>query len=78
MTIPRFDAEASLYKTSGHYRLATGRFSGLYAEQVRPQFFYPRRGGDWCIPGCICVSPIGCPCCDSLFPTFPTPMNLFA
>lgn len=20
-----------------------------------------------CIPNCLCVSPIGCPCCDSLF-----------
>jgi hypothetical protein len=29
VNIPRFTAEASLYRTSGHYRLATGRGGGI-------------------------------------------------
>lgn len=38
---------------------------------VRPQFrMWPK---DWCIPGCICVSPINCPCCVSIVWPWPYP-----
>ena len=36
MNMPTFGAEASLYKTSTHYRLATGWANGI-ALQVVPQ-----------------------------------------
>jgi hypothetical protein len=66
MSAPGFTASIALYKTSGRYRVAAGRVSGLYAEQVHPQLYVRRNGAGECIPGCICVSPIGCPCCDDL------------
>ncbi|NES82678.1 MAG: hypothetical protein F6K10_15420 [Moorea sp. SIO2B7] len=38
-------------------------------RSVMPQqFVIDEVFGPNCIPGCICVSPINCPCCDSLFP----------
>jgi hypothetical protein len=75
MTALGFTADVTLYKASGRYRVTVGPASGFYAEQVRPQLSIRRNGADGCIPGCICVSPIGCPCCDSLFPTPISPIG---
>ena len=63
MNIPGFTAEHSLYRHRRHYRMAA---TALSADRsgILPQL--RRRTPDDCIPGCICVSPINCPCCDSL------------
>jgi len=68
--IPGFTAEDSLYIGSTQYSTTTYRFLGAKAE-IQPQI--RRRPTDGCIPGCICVSPINCPCCGSIdWPQWPT------
>jgi hypothetical protein len=80
MKMPRFTAEASLYKTNGHWftaQVAVYARGGSYgvmatlsgsnrASRVTPRPMgspVPNRG---CNPGCLCVYPEGCPCCESI------------
>jgi hypothetical protein len=73
MNIPGFTAEASLAKTIGRYTLVPIRATGAFGRALIPQQI--RRLGtpnQPCIPGCICVSPFGCPCCDSIGWPWPT------
>ena len=67
--LPGFTASAALgrsrqtYKGGGTPSAQGGgrRFS------VQVQAAFPSSGRD-CIPGCLCVTPVGCPCCGTLFP----------
>ena len=68
MNIPGFTAEDSLYMSRRQYNM-TGTKSLAAKADIRPQI--RRRPSEDCIPGCICVSPINCPCCKSL----PWPMD---
>ena len=61
--IPGFTAEDSLYIGRTQYSTTTFRFLGAKAD-IRPQI--RRWPMDDCIPGCVCVSPINCPCCSSI------------
>ncbi len=72
MNIPEFTAEASLVKSGRRYAFVPGRAIGAFGLVI-PQL--PRLSGTKkpCIRGCVCVSPIGCPCCDSLDLPFPFP-----
>jgi hypothetical protein len=66
--IPGFTAETSIYSSANHYSISS---AGVATPSILPQLRKFPGGGD-CIPGCICVSPINCPCCDTLWP-FPFP-----
>jgi len=71
MTIPGFAAEAALVGVRRRYVANASGITGAGAR-VRPQLV--RRPNDDCIPGCICVSPINCPCCNSFpWPPWPFP-----
>jgi hypothetical protein len=63
MKIPGFTAEASYSKPSESYHGTSGRTRNAQSARVIPQ----RLSQGNCIPGCICVTPEGCPCC-SAFP----------
>jgi hypothetical protein len=68
--IPGFTAEDSLYIGRTQYSTTTFRFLGAEAD-IRPQI--RRWPMDDCIPGCVCASPINCPCCSSIgWPPWPT------
>ena len=67
--IPGFTGEASLYISETQYNMAARGRSRANANLL-PQLI--RRPEDECIPGCICVSPINCPCCQSLLQPWPT------
>jgi hypothetical protein len=70
MTSPGFTAEHSLYRSRTQYKVAVTNYLAGKAD-IRPQILrWPRDG---CIPGCICVSPINCPCCQSW--PWPQPMD---
>ena len=60
--MPGFTAEAAHYPSATSYgsRAARPEASGVLPSLVAP-------GPGRCIPGCICVTPEGCPCCDSIF-----------
>lgn len=73
MRMPGFTAEASLYKTSMNYKLAASWAVGACGQAVIPQLRIIRIPDKDCIPGCICVSPINCPCCDII--DFPFPID---
>src|SRR5262245_15177054 len=64
-TMPRFTAEASLYISRKLYAVTAIKFLATKPD-IQPQV---RRWppGD-CDPGCVCFSPINCPCCKSLWP----------
>jgi hypothetical protein len=66
--IPGYTAETSIYSSAMQYRV--GPKEAPTPSVLQPQL--RRRPKDDCIPGCICVSPINCPCCDSWWP-FPGP-----
>jgi hypothetical protein len=55
MNLPSFTAEASLYKTTGHYRLTTGWASGADAP-VLPSTWPP---SFYCVPHCGPCKPYG-------------------
>ena len=73
MNMPGFTAEASLYAVRTKYRMASAGFFAANGN-IQPQL--RRTPGD-CIPGCICVSPIDCPCCDSWPWPWPQDGNVF-
>ena len=56
MNMPGFIAEASLYKTSGHYRLTTRSAGRADVHLGLAQFALPvplpNGGGQLCLPGC--------------------------
>ncbi len=69
VNIPGFTAEDSLYISRTQYHMTATRFLGAKVD-IQPQIRW--RPTDDCIPGCVCVSPINCPCCDSWpWPTDP-------
>jgi hypothetical protein len=68
MNIPGFTAEASLAKSVERYALVPVRATSAFGGALIPQL---RRLEQPCIPGCICVSPIDCPCCNSIDSTDP-------
>lgn len=65
MRSPGFTGESALHATIGRYRTTWPPGDGepslttTLSVPVRPG-----QGGRPCIPGCICVTPEGCPCCD--------------
>ena len=62
--LPGFTSEQSVSSTSQTYKLNA---SFEFQKGIIPQLI--RKSGpwsDWCIPGCICVSPDNCPCCEGL------------
>jgi len=69
MMIPGFTAETALLSARHRYVANAAGSTGADAR-VSPQLV--RRPKDDCIPGCICVSPINCPCCNSMpWPPWP-------
>ena len=69
VNMPGFTAEASLAENGGYYEAAS---KGSTKQTVIAQLARRRPELD-CIPGCICVSPINCPCCtDISIPTDPS------
>jgi hypothetical protein len=69
--IPGYTAEVSIYSSANQYWVGPAGTST--PSMLQPQLRKLPGGGD-CIPGCICVSPINCPCCDSVWPyPFPGP-----
>ena len=62
MNMPGFTAENSLYRSRKQYSVTATKFLSSTAD-IRPQI--RRWPPEDCIPGCICVSPINCPCCNS-------------
>jgi hypothetical protein len=70
MSMPAFTAEASLYKSRTQYNMSVSRFLAAKAD-IQPQLRL--RPPKDCIPGCVCVSPINCPCCKSW--PWPQPMD---
>jgi len=68
--LPGFTAEDALYVSAKAYNAAGLRAaapSGLQPQLRR------RPPNDDCIPGCVCVSPINCPCCSSMPWPWPWP-----
>jgi hypothetical protein len=72
--MPGFTAEAAYYRSGNSYRAAAGR-TGPADSGVVPSLVSPNRR---CIQGCICVTPEGCPCCDSIFRGVRLPQMQFA
>ncbi len=68
--LPGFTAEDSLYASRQHYTMIVTRNVPTEAH-IRLQLRRPPK--DRCIPGCVCVSPIDCPCCGSLDWPWPFP-----
>ena len=71
MMLPGFAAEAALAAPSRSYGNASfaGRGDGTMVSPAQARWAGSRRPGGLgrpCIEGCICVSPDGCPCCDSM------------
>ena len=70
MHMPGFTAEDALYQSRRQYHMTATQFGAAKAD-MRPQIrLWPLED---CIPGCVCVSPIGCPCCKSW--PWPQPMD---
>jgi len=67
MKMPGFTAEGSLGRPAMTYTMGTTDISAI-GDNILPQLRWQWPEGS-CIPGCICVSPIDCPCCVS----FPFP-----
>jgi hypothetical protein len=64
--MPGFTAEAAVYASETSYRTAgppADRSSGVFPSLVAPT----GTGGRGCIPGCICITQKGCPCCSSIY-----------
>jgi hypothetical protein len=69
--LPGFSAEDSLYISTTHYNVSTEMVATnvKVQPQLRP---WPKPPGS-CIPNCVCVSPIDCPCCTSMGWPWPVP-----
>jgi hypothetical protein len=70
---PRFTGESAVYATTGHYR--TSWLPGDGEPSLWVALSVPGKRGRDCIPGCICVTPEGCPCCDVIATRRPTMMR---
>jgi hypothetical protein len=66
MRSPGFSGELALYRTGHRYRTTWPGHPAIgLALQARATWSgRPGPGRPDCIPGCICVTPEGCPCCD--------------
>ena len=60
--MPGFTAEAAVYASGRSYRAVAGTSASHAASGVFLSF--AERSRD-CIPGCVCATQEGCPCCDS-------------
>jgi hypothetical protein len=70
MNMLGFTAENSLYRSRKQYSVTATKFLADKAD-IRPQLRWsPPKD---CIPNCVCVSPINCPCCKSW--PWPWPMD---
>jgi hypothetical protein len=68
--LPGFTAEAAVTTTRRqHYRSAVGAAGGGGAQRIHPSLRWRPRPD--CNPNCVCVSPIGCPCCIGPGPGWP-------
>lgn len=65
--LPGFTAGSAVYAARRSYRIGARSSSSSDSSGVVPSIGRAGRGRD-CIPGCICVTPEGCPCCDTIFP----------
>jgi hypothetical protein len=65
LAMPAFSAGAALYQTSEWYTGVKHR-----DQQQNLALAQLWRRDDSCIEGCICFSPINCPCCVSIFPPY--------
>ncbi|HEY3909526.1 MAG TPA: hypothetical protein VGM07_06515 [Stellaceae bacterium] len=69
--MPGFTAEASLYKTDGHYRFVGAQSHSSVEQGFVPQIFRGGLGdtaGDLCVAACICCrlpSPVVPECCGA-------------
>jgi hypothetical protein len=73
MNMPGFTAEFSISGTNNYYgRSAYTHAVNAIARDINPQLELART----CIPGCVCFSPFGCPCCYSII-RWPFPGWLF-
>lgn len=68
MKLPGFSADASLYESKSEYGSAqfVARPVGVQPQLILWPPGIP--GRDWCIPNCVCVSQVNCPCCGWNFP----------
>jgi hypothetical protein len=69
-TLPGFTADHSIgehrrgYRTAGNARRGFAGISVAFAPQaLRPLLRGDKRG---CDPTCLCITPEGCPCCQSI------------
>jgi len=67
--IPGYTAETSVYSSANQYWMGP---TAAPTASIQPQIRKFPGGGD-CIPGCICFSPINCPCCSMWPYPFPGP-----
>lgn len=63
--MPGFTADAAVYASETSYRLVAGASGSNGDSGVIPSFAGPKSRG--CIPGCICTTAEGCPCCDTIY-----------
>jgi len=69
MNMPGFTAEEAVKRGSINYTAAIYR-TGSANAAIQPQLMKLLNSN--CIRGCVCVSPINCPCCESMDPPPPT------
>jgi hypothetical protein len=62
--LPGFTADDAVYASRTTYNAASLR-AATHSDLLPQLRRWPK---DDCIPGCICVSPINCPCCNSWWP----------
>lgn len=62
--MPGFTADAGDYPSGNSYRSMSAGAGPTTTSGVFTSFVSPRGR---CIQGCICVTPEGCPCCESIF-----------
>ena len=78
MTFPGFSAEFSLGPASQPYASRSPGLDGRSAAAIIPQAHrgfggqlgsrFGTFGTEGCIPGCLCVTREGCPCCHDVPP----------
>ena len=67
MPMPGFEAESSLLELGSYKSHArSGNFWEPSPWEIGPASIFARP----CIPGCICVTGEGCPCCSSILDIF--------
>ena len=71
-SLPGFNAESSIYRSSVQYSGSVAESSVAIADILPQLRWLPRPGQPIgpknCDPSCVCVTCEGCPCCASLCP----------